>query len=82
MSGRKVGRKENREIIRYIPLISRERPLQNPEAIKRRYKELTGRGIGYDTVRKALNELVEDGAITEKVINQTEKRRTVVYSLV
>jgi len=79
---RKPGRPGNQEIFRWIPVILEERPLQNPECIRRRYRELTGRGIGYDTVRKALDHLVEQGVVTELKTGRCKIRKTRVYSLV
>ena len=78
---RKPGRPRNQEILRWIPIILEERPLQNPQCIRKRYQELTGRGIGYDTVRKALDHLVEQGVVTELRAGRSKIRKTRVYSL-
>ena len=78
---RKPGRPRNQEILRWIPIILKERPLQNPECIKRRYKQLTGNGVGYDTVRKALNHLVEQGLVSELRSGKSRIRKTRVYSI-
>jgi len=79
---RKPGRPRNQEILRWIPVILEERPLQNPQRIRERYRELTGRGVGYDTVKKALDHLVEQGVVTELKTGRGKIRKTRVYSLV
>ena len=78
---RKMGRPRNREIHRWIKTILEERPFQNPRCIKNRYKELTGRGVGYDTIKRALDLLLEQEIITELTVGKGRLRRARVYSL-
>ena len=59
----KRGRPPNSEVFRMLPEILKDKPLSTPGAMKRYYKELTGNGIGYDTIKRALDELVEQRVI-------------------
>lgn len=79
----KRGRPANSEVFRLIPEILKDRPLTTPGAMKRYYKELTGRGVGYDTIKRALDELVEQKLIEVQTSNDfaNKKRKVVVYSL-
>jgi len=79
----KRGRPQNSEVFRLIPEILKDRPLTTPGALKKLCKELTGRGVGYDTVKRALNELVEQKLVEAQSSNEFsgKKRNVVVYSL-
>lgn len=79
----KRGRPSNSEVFRIIPEILKDKPLSTPGAMKKYYKEITGCGIGYDTIKKALNELVEQKLVDAQESNDftNKKRKVVVYSL-
>jgi len=79
----KRGRPQNTEVFRVIPEILKDRPLTTPGALKRLYKEVTGKGVGYDTIKRALDELVEQKIVEAQISNEFpgKKRKVVVYSL-
>ena len=79
----KRGRPPNIEVFRMLPDILKDKPLSTPGAMKRYYKELTGDGIGYDTIKRALDELVEQKVVEVQASNDfaNKKRKVVVYSL-
>ena len=79
----KRGRPANAEVFRVIPEILKDRPLTTPGALKKVYKDLTGKGIGYDTIKRALDEMVEQKVVEAQGSNEFsgKKRKVVVYSL-
>lgn len=79
----KRGRPQNTEVFRVIPEILKDKPLTTPGALKKYYKEITGKGVGYDTIKRALNELVEQKVVETQTSNDFsgKKRRVIVYSL-
>lgn len=79
----KRGRPQNTEVFRVIPDILKDRPLTTPGALKKYYKDITGKGIGYDTINRALKELIEQNLVEAKGSNEFvgKKRKVVVYSL-
>ncbi|MBD3262994.1 hypothetical protein GF374_01290 [Candidatus Woesearchaeota archaeon] len=79
----KRGRPKNTKVFRVIPEILKDRPLVTPGALKRIYKKFTGNGVGYDTIKRALDELAEQDVVEAKKSNDysDKKRNVVVYSL-
>lgn len=48
---------------------------------KQRYEELTGKGVIYDTVIRAIQELLKEKMIAEDTIQETKNRKYKFYSL-
>ena len=77
----KPGRKPNSKVYDILPKLMKLKTFYTPDKLKQLYKESTGEGIGYDTIKNCLNNMVENREIKEIIVNATDKRKTVVYSI-
>lgn len=76
----KLGRPPNKDVEPKIKEILSKTPYITRASIKRQYKEITGKGVGFWTVDKALKELIKKDIVTE-VVNSKELRKVAVYYL-
>ncbi len=77
----KRGRPFNESIKPLIIEILKERPMQTPESIKKRYKELKGFGTSWNTIKSNLDLLIKENLIKEEIMSEN-KRKIAVYSLI
>jgi hypothetical protein len=75
--GRKLGTCVNTKIYELLPEILLERPM-NQRDIIRSYKNITGQGIGYGTVKKALSSYISKEKIKEIISNPNPKKRRII----
>lgn len=75
----KAGRKPDYDIDTYILDILREFSLLTPEYIRKQIKKKKLRTVGWETVKRHLETMKDDGRIGERLISKGDKRRIYVY---
>lgn len=76
----KVGRPTNNKVTPLIKQILEKEPYITRQALVRKYKNITGEGVGFGTIDKYLKDLIKKDIVTE-VINSKELRKVAVYYL-
>ena len=77
----KAGRKPNSKVHDILPKIIEKNHFYTPDTLKILYKKITGEGIGYDTIKRALDLMVKEDRLEATIISKGKKRTTKVYKL-